>query len=113
MGIIGEDLNAFLRAWTAYYLLVHDRDAAAAGLNALELPEHLSSDDPPGSTEWLLMLFSHGTSYPKSREDVAYAVEHLALNAAHDNAEAVDHTARGEPGWRPHWRLPDRAPRRQ
>jgi hypothetical protein len=46
MGIIGEDLNAFLRAWTAYYLLVHDREAAAAGLNALELPEHLRSGDP-------------------------------------------------------------------
>jgi hypothetical protein len=46
MGIVGEDLNAFLRAWTAYYLLLPDRMSATAGLDALELPDYLRSDDP-------------------------------------------------------------------
>jgi hypothetical protein len=50
MGILGEDLNAFLRAWTAYYLLLPDRERASAGLDALELPERLRSDDPGDET---------------------------------------------------------------
>lgn len=89
------------------------RDAGCPPDIAEQLSAKMRVARPPGSTDWLLMLFSHGTSYPEDREEVAYAVEHLALNAAHDNAEAVDHTARGEPGWRPYWPLPGRAPRRQ
>jgi len=50
MGILGEDLNAFLRAWTAYHLLLPDRKVATAALNALELPEYLRSDHPDDET---------------------------------------------------------------
>jgi hypothetical protein len=50
MGIAGEDVNAFLRAWTAYYLLLPDREATTAGLDALGLPDHLRSDDPDEET---------------------------------------------------------------
>jgi hypothetical protein len=82
-----------------------------------ETARHLSSklrvERPPGSTEWLLMIESHGTSFPAERDEVADAVAHLARNIAGDNAEAVDRAARGEPGWPPHWPLPDRARRRQ
>jgi hypothetical protein len=89
------------------------RDAGCPPDMADQLSAELRVARPRGSTDWLLTLFNHGTSYPDDREDVDYAVEHLALNTAHDNAEAVDRTARGEPGWRPYWPLPDRAPRRQ
>lgn len=70
MGILGEDLNAFLRAWTAYYLLLPDREAATAGLDALELPERLRADDPDDKTfaqilEWAspTILGSMGDPY--------------------------------------------------
>ena len=32
MGVVGEDLNAFLRAWTAYYLLLPDREGESPGV---------------------------------------------------------------------------------
>src|SRR4051812_44790960 len=50
MGVVGEDLNAFLRAWTAYYLLLPDREITIQGLDALELPEHLRADGPDDET---------------------------------------------------------------
>ena len=89
------------------------RDAGCPPDIAERLSAEMRVERPRGSTDWLLTLLSHGTRFPKEREDVAYAVGHLALNTAHDNAEAVDRTARGEPGSRPYWPLPDRAPRRQ
>ncbi|SDF70563.1 hypothetical protein SAMN05660485_03939 [Blastococcus fimeti] len=49
------------------------------------------------------MLENHGTGYPADADEVTYAVEHLARNLAADNAQAVDRTARGEPGWTPYW----------
>lgn len=45
MGIVGQDLNAFLRDWTAYYLLPPD-GTTTAGLDALDVPEELRSHDP-------------------------------------------------------------------
>ena len=51
MGVVGEDLNAFLRAWTAYYLLLpDDGDELGPALDALGLPELLRSDDPDDET---------------------------------------------------------------
>jgi hypothetical protein len=69
MGIVGEDLNAFLRAWTAYYLLLPDREATTAGLDALELPELLRSDDPDDETfaqilEWASPTITGSISNP-------------------------------------------------
>jgi len=68
---------------------------------------------PPSSNDWLLMLKNHGTGYPANRDEVAHAVDHLAMNLAADNAEAVDRAARSESGWTPYWPTPDRAPRRR
>lgn len=49
MGIAGQDLNAFLRLRTAYYLLLPPDDATA-GLDALDVPVELRSDDPDDTT---------------------------------------------------------------
>ena len=47
MGVVGEDLNGFLRAWTAYYLQPYDEeDDVGPARDALGLPERLRSDDP-------------------------------------------------------------------
>jgi hypothetical protein len=69
MGVVGEDLNAFLRAWTAYYLLLPDRVAVTPGLDALELPEHLRADDPDDETfaqivEWASPTLTGSMSDP-------------------------------------------------
>ena len=69
MGIVGEDVNAFLRAWTAYYLLLPDREATTAGLDALELPDHLRPDDPDDGTlaqiiEWASPTITGSVSDP-------------------------------------------------
>jgi hypothetical protein len=89
------------------------RDVGCPSDIAQRLSSTMRVERPRGSTEWLLMLFNHGTCYPADRDNVPGAADHLALNVAADNAEAVDRTARGEPDWRPYWPLPDRAPRRQ
>jgi len=44
MGVVGADLNSFLVARTAYYLL--GEDGTGPALDALQLPAHLRSDDP-------------------------------------------------------------------
>lgn len=44
MGIVGQDLSAFLRARTAYYLLPPD-DTTTAGLDALDVPKKLRTND--------------------------------------------------------------------
>lgn len=49
MGIAGQDLNAFLRARTAYYLLPPD-EATTAGLDALDVPAELRHLDPDDTT---------------------------------------------------------------
>lgn len=47
MGVVGEDLNAFLRAYTGYYLQPYDEeDDVGPARDALGLPERLRSDDP-------------------------------------------------------------------
>lgn len=46
MGIVGQDLNAFLRTWTAYYLLPSPGGTTTAGLDALGLPEEFQAQDP-------------------------------------------------------------------
>ncbi|MGY5885823.1 hypothetical protein [Modestobacter lacusdianchii] len=99
--------------WLAEALKTALRDAGCPSDIAEQLSAEMRVERPRGTTEWLLMLFNHGTSYPDDREDVVYAAEHLAVNMAADNAEAVDRTARGDPGWSPYWPLSDRAPRRQ
>ena len=89
------------------------RDTGCPPETAQHLSTKLRVERPGGGEEWLLILENHGTGYPADRDEGAYAVEHLALNLAADNAEAVDRTARGEPGWAPYWPIPDRMPRRQ
>jgi hypothetical protein len=44
------------------------------------------------------MLANHGTGYVADRNEAMNAAEHLARNVAADKAEAVDRSARGEPG---------------
>jgi hypothetical protein len=88
-------------------------DAGCPRDTAQQLSIEVRVERPPGSTDWLLMLKNHGTGYPVDRDDVAGAVQHLAMNVAADNAEAVDRAARREPGWTPYWPLPDRASRRR
>jgi hypothetical protein len=83
MGIVGEDLNAFLRAWTAYYLLLPDREAATAGLDALELPDHLRSDDPDDETfahivEWASPTITGSMSDPYKARLTADDVRRIA-----------------------------------
>ncbi len=84
------------------------RDMGCTPAAARRLSTRLRVERPGGSRDWLLMLENHGTGYPADRDEVAYAVEHPARNVAADNAEAVDRTARGEPGWTPYWAVPDR-----
>ena len=88
------------------------RDTGCPPGTAQHLSTGLRVERPGDSTEWLLVLENHGTGYPADAGEVAYAVEHLARNLAADNAQAVGRTARGEPGWAPHWPLPDRVSRR-
>ena len=61
MGIMGEDVNAFLRGWTAFYLLLSEEDEATAGLDALELPERLRSDDAGDETFAQIMAWASPT----------------------------------------------------
>lgn len=89
------------------------RDTGCPPQTAQHLSIKLRVERPRGSTEWLLILENHGTGYPAARDEITYAVEHLARNLAADNAEAVDRTARGESGWTPYWPLPERMPRPQ
>lgn len=83
MGIVGEDLNAFLRAWTAYHLLLPDRETATAGLDALELPDHLRSDDPDDETfaqimEWVSPTITGSMSDPYEARLTADDVRRIA-----------------------------------
>lgn len=86
MGIVGEDLNAFLRAWTAYHLLLPDREAVTAGLNALELPERLRADDPDEETfvrilEWASPAITASMGDPYEAELTAEDVRRIAGTA--------------------------------
>jgi hypothetical protein len=108
-----SDLPPPVQPWMTESLAAALRDTGCPPETAQHLSANLRVERPQGNTEWLLMLENHGTGYPADRNEVSYAVEHLARNVAADNAEAVDRTARGEPGWTPHWRPPDRLPRRQ
>lgn len=83
MSIVGEDLNAFLRAWTAYYLLLPDLEMATAGLDALELPDHLRSDDPDDETwvqimDWASPTITSSMSDPYEARLTADDVRHIA-----------------------------------
>jgi hypothetical protein len=83
MGIVGEDLNAFLRAWTAYHLLLPHREAVTAGLDALELPDRLRSDDPDDETlaqifEWASPTIMVSKSDPYEAELTAEDVRRIA-----------------------------------
>jgi hypothetical protein len=83
MGIVGEDVNAFLRAWTACYLL-HHRQAATAGLDALELPERLRSDDLDDQTfaqiiEWASPTIAGSMSDPYDARSTAEDVRRIAV----------------------------------
>src|SRR4051794_32184957 len=83
MGIVGQDLNAFLRAWTAYYLLLPERAATTAGLNALEVPERLRSDDPDDETfarivEWASPTIRGSMSDPYEAHLTANDVRRIA-----------------------------------
>jgi hypothetical protein len=85
MGIVGEDVNAFLRAWTGYYLLLPGREASTAGLNALELPEHLRSDDPDDETfaqivEWASPTITGSMSDPYEAQLTANDVRRIAAD---------------------------------
>jgi hypothetical protein len=85
MGIVGEDFNAFLRAWTAYYLLLPDREPTTAGLNALELPERLRSDDPDEETfaqivEWASPTIVGAFSDPYEAALTAEGVRRIAAD---------------------------------
>ncbi|GAA3169702.1 hypothetical protein GCM10010531_23480 [Blastococcus jejuensis] len=82
MGVVGEDLNAFLRAWTAYYLLP-DRKVVTPGLDALELPEHLRADDPDDETlaqiiEWASPSLKGSMTDPYEAELTADDVRRIA-----------------------------------
>ena len=88
------------------------RDTGCPPDSAQHLSKTLRVERTRAGSGWLLMLEDHGTGYPADRDEVAYAVEHLARNVAADNAEAVDRTARGEPGWTPFWPVSGRMPRR-
>lgn len=61
--------------------------------------------------EDVFMLCRNGNCSQVEDEDDLGGVEHLAENAAADNAEAFDRQKRGEPGYLPWWDLPDRQPR--
>ena len=89
------------------------RDTGCPPPAAQQFSDELRVERPEGSRGWLLMLKNHGTRYPADLSEVASAVEHLAENLAADNAEAVDGTARGEPGWSPYWPLPGRSRRQR
>ena len=83
MGIVGEDLTAFLRAWTAYFLLLPDRGTATAGLDALGVPEHLRSDDPDDETfaqivEWASPTITGSMSDPYEARLTADDVRRIA-----------------------------------
>lgn len=51
MGVAGQDLNAFLRSRTAYYLLLPPDETTSAGLDALDVPAELRYRDPD-DTAW-------------------------------------------------------------
>jgi hypothetical protein len=86
MGIVGEDLNAFLRAWTAYYLLPPDEEATHAGLEALELPERLRSENADDATfaqilTWASPTITSSLSDPYEAELTADDVRRIAATA--------------------------------
>ncbi len=68
MGIAGRDLNAFLRTWTAYYLLLPPRGTTTAGLDALDVPEELRSHDPDDAVFAQIMKWADPT-LPSSSAD--------------------------------------------
>lgn len=68
LGILGEDLDSFLRAWTAYHLLLPDREEVTAALDALELPRRLRADDPDDETFALVGEWASPT-IPRSLRD--------------------------------------------
>ncbi len=75
MGIAGQDLNAFLRARTAYHLLLPADDTMTAGLDALDVPVELRSQDPD-DTMFTQMLNWASPTVPPSLMD-AYEADLL------------------------------------
>ncbi len=67
MGIAGQDLNAFLRARTAYYLLLPD-DTMSAGLDALDVPVELRAPDPDDTTWTQINEWASPTVPPSSMD---------------------------------------------
>lgn len=87
MAVVAEDLNAFLRAWTAYYLLLPDRREATAGLDALDVPEHLRPEEPGDDTfvqivEWASPTMSGLMSSPYEAELTAEDVRRIAARSS-------------------------------
>lgn len=85
-----------VETWVVEALAAALQDVGCPPVIAQQLASKVRVDRPASSTEWLLMLNNHGTACPENRSDAEYAVEHLGRNAAADDAEAVDRTARGE-----------------
>ena len=77
MGVAGEDVNAFLRARTAYYLLPPD-ETTTAGLDALEVPVELRSGDPDDTTWTKINEWASPTIPPSSMD--AYAAQLTAAD---------------------------------
>ena len=78
-------LNAFLRGWTAFYLLLSEEDEATAGLDALELPERLRSDDAGDETfaqitAWASPTITGSLSDPYEALLTAEDVRRIAAN---------------------------------
>jgi hypothetical protein len=83
MAIVGEDLNAFLRAWTAYYLLLPDRKETTAGLDALEVPDNLRPGEPDDEAfgqivEWASPTITGSMSDPYEATLTAEDVRRIA-----------------------------------
>jgi hypothetical protein len=74
------------------------RDTGCPSDSARQPAGQLRVERARGDTGWLLMLVNHGMGYVRDRDEVMSAAEHLARNVAADNTEAVDRSARGEPG---------------
>ncbi len=93
------------------------RAALTAALRRVGAPEEVaialarSATIEPYEDVFMLCLNGNCSQVEDEDEDYLGPVEHLAENAAADNAEAFDRQKRGEPGYSPWWDLPDRRPR--
>ena len=91
------------------------RAALLEALRAVGAPEQaaraLASTATVETYDGLLMLCLNGSCAEIEHDDELGPVDHLAENAAADNAEAFDRQERGELGYSPWWELPARRPR--